>query len=504
MDPGGAPAPPECSCCVHEPAGTATPVVRHQWLFEKQWVEELWEELQEEELDFKKRDERIGQKRTEALREVWDSSGYEGILGLCELGDAAYVVGWHLADDVIGKAGAEEVLYRLASELAQRSPFRIDSCISGFLAKFSDTARDALLSALVRRFSKDNERGDDKKIRLLRCAPFATRTWRHVNKLPKDLIRRYWTEVLPRWTRPDRNELHTIIDRLLDVDRPRAAFSVVRLDFKEIESKSLVRLLKVMATNGTESAGHYPLKSYSISQALKVLDSRVDVSRDEIAQLEFIYLGALDHDERGIPNLERQIAESPALFVQAVGLTYKRSDNGQDPPEWRPRGVEAAASIATQTYRLLHKIKHTPGTREDGTIDAAKLKAWIKEVRALCKTYGRELPGDHCIGELLAKSAVGPDGIWPCVAVRDALEETGTKEITDGMAIGVHNARGVHWRGEGGQQERDLSAKYRGWSKQVAFDSPFASRLLEQIAQSYDSEAAWQDTEASIRKRLMY
>jgi hypothetical protein len=34
---------------------------------------------------------------------------------------------------------------------------------------------------------------------------------------------------------------------------------------------------------------------------------------DEIAQLEFLFLRALDHREYGIPNLERQIAELARL-----------------------------------------------------------------------------------------------------------------------------------------------------------------------------------------------
>ena len=37
----------------------------------------------------------------------------------------------------------------------------------------------------------------------------------------------------------------------------------------------------------------------------------------------------------GIPNLERQIEDSPVLFVQALALLFKRDDGGDDPPEWR-------------------------------------------------------------------------------------------------------------------------------------------------------------------------
>lgn len=278
----------------------------------------------------------------------------------------------------------------------------------------------------------------------------------------------------------------------------------MHFEFKKIESRSLVRLLKDVATNDAEPAGHYRFDSYTIGEAFKVLDDRADIPRDELAHLEFMYLAALDHEERGIPNLECQIAESPELFMQAIALSYKRNDDGEDPPEWRLKDSGPERSIATQAYRLLHIAKRIPGTQDDGTFDVKALKAWITNVRALCKTYARVDVGDSAIGELLSKSPAGADGIWPCEPVRQVLEEVGTKKIAEGMAIGLYNQRGAHFRDVGGKKERELSAKYRGWSKQIAFESPFTSRLLERLAQSYDRDAEWHDTEANLRKRLPY
>ena len=55
---------------------------------------------------------------------------------------------------------------------------------------------------------------------------------------------------------------------------------------------------------------------------------------------------------------------------------------------------------------------------------------------------------------------------------------------------------------EGGTQERDLAAKYRGWAQQRAFDFPYVSSVLEKIATGYDQKATWEDTEVKIRRRL--
>ena len=82
----------------------------------------------------------------------------------------------------------------------------------------------------------------------------------------------------------------------------------------------LKRLLFTVATVGGEPAGHYKLEAHEISEALESLNRRTGVSPDEMAQLEFLYIDALDDSEHGIPNLERQIAESPALEVAGQQL----------------------------------------------------------------------------------------------------------------------------------------------------------------------------------------
>lgn len=480
------------------------PMVRYKWLFARQWVEESFDEIESPDVDFKKREEKIAKQRATAVSEIWKAAGYDGILRLCESGEGASAIGQQLAAGAAKRFNPVDFIYRLASEPETRSPIQINSCLSGFLYAANDAIRDDLLTTLKTKFGAEGDAGWSKLLRVLKVSPFGKCTWQHLNGLKPDLKSRYWKEVHPSWYQHDSDELHELLDRLLETNRPRAALSAVQYQFAKIESASLVRLLREVATNGSEPPEHFRPEAYEITQALKVLDTRADISSDEIAHLEFLYLSALDDDERGIPNLERQLAQSPALFVQAIGLAYKRSDDGEDPPEWGIPGDEARSNIATQAYRLLHNAKRIPGTKEDGTIDVPKLRAWIDEVRAMCKTCAREEAGDSVIGELLSKAPAGSDGIWPCEPLREVLEEVGTKRMAEGMSVGLCNQRGAHWRGEGGAQERELAAKYRGWSHQVAFESPFTSRLLERIARSYDYHAEWNDTDANLRKRLPY
>ncbi len=477
-------------------------VVRHQWLFAQQWVDESLDEA-DDDINVERHDRKIGQQRSQALRDIWKQAGYEGILRLCESGDAAWIIGSLLADGIVKGPSATDFLYKLASE--DRSELKVDNCIYGFLRRLEEELRQAALYDLTKRFLSEGHAGKKKTIRTLAAAPFRQSTWHHLENLSAEMQQGYWKQAHPHWDAQSDGEMREIVDRLLSAERPRAALSVIHMNWNALDSVRFIRLLREVATSRAEPAGHYQPSSYEISRALKILDKRLDVSRDELAQLEFIYLQALDHTEHEIPNLEFQLTELPSLFMQAIGLTFRRSDDADDPVEWLSTPAGERDSMVTQMYSLLKRLRRIPGTQPDGTIDVDRLRTWVVEVRALCKAYAREEVGDRTIGGLLAHCKAGKDGVWPCEPVRQLLEEVVSREIGIGMMVSVHNARGATWRGVGGQQERDVAAKYRGWSKEIAVESPFvASEILEQIAQSFERDAQWHDSREELRRRLPY
>jgi hypothetical protein len=122
----------------------------------------------------------------------------------------------------------------------------------------------------------------------------------------------------------------------------------------------------------------------------------------------------------------------------------------------------------------------------------------------MCREHGRVKIGDQMIGQLLSRAPADEDGSWPCRTVCEAMELMSSEEVGHGFHVGTCNSRGAHWRGEGGDKERELAAKYRGWARRIAYEFPYMSSVLESIAESYDREANWQDTDAKVRGRLDY
>ena len=475
-------------------------VIRHAWLFDSPWIDcsaDESDEIKDGKLDPERYMERIRQLRISAIEEIWAERGFEGVATLLSGNDVTGVMGNYLTaalTDTRARAGFLRQCLSVAGDVEKQA----DGCISGFLTSIGDEEREAVLSAAV------EEADTDGIARLLRCAPFKRDTWRFLERFGVEIRDRYWREVAPQWNRHSDAELNELIDRLLEAKRPRAAFHAVHLDWPLVETSRLKRLLSDAGSVDSEPENHYRPDGYQISEALDSLDGRPGVTPDEMARLEFMYIDALDHSEHGIPNLERHIAESPMFFVQALALVFKRNDGGEDPPEWRVEDSERHSGIAFNVYNLLDRINHIPGTAKDGKIDSEALFAWVIETRRLCADYGRTEIGDEYVGQLLSRASAEEDGPWPCLPVCKAMERIASPEMGQGFRIGTHNSRDVTMRatGEGGAQERELVDKYRNWAKRRAFDYPFVSSVLEGIADDYDRQAAWEDDEANVRKRL--
>jgi hypothetical protein len=263
-----------------------------------------------------------------------------------------------------------------------------------------------------------------------------------------------------------------------------------------------------MAKGGSDKSGQYMLEHYNVGQAFKHLNASSALTLDQKAGLEFAFLKVLARrwdkrpDSYGIPNLERYIEAHPEVFVQAIAWAYKRKDGGADPEDIRP-APDRVKDMAERGDKLLEAVQRIPGHNELGELKAENLAKWIASVRQSASDLSRADVADLCIGRLLSHPPVGKDGIWPCEAVRQAMEDIQSETVMHGACTGVCNSRGAHWRGEGGDQERELAAKYRAWASALQSSYPYVSSvLLMGLVRMYEAEANREDTEASIRRRM--
>lgn len=470
-------------------------ILEHAWLFKSHWVDESVDELAEDDFDYQERQERITAAREQALRAVMLERGLDGAVALAEGGDAAGVVGW--------------LLHRLAAspeEVAQMVRHLITSTPSASLARHlmvSGLLRGCpsdMLSSVLKAAAKDLS--PSLAVAILELSPFTMCTWDVVTSLGKDVDDLYWRTVRPSWDARD-EELCWAVERMLEAGRPIAAFSCAALRLEHLPPTLLFHLMSALPKS--READVSPLEPYRIAEALDILTQSGAVGVEELAGLEFQYLDALDRRQGKIPNLERQLERHPELFVQAVALAFKRSDDREDPDSLRAPTDDVRRNRAILCYRLLRMMARIPGYDEKEQLNAQALVNWINAVRKGCSDLARADVGDIHIGELLAKAPVGVDGVWPIEPVRDAIEAVYSDPLARGIHTGLFNSRGVFSRAmdEGGRQERDLAARYADWARALDFTHPRVAKILNTLADTYECDAQWQDAEDEVDRRLM-
>lgn len=485
--------------CAYDRLEPGDPVVRHHWLFSDSWIEPLADE-NDESLDHKARHERIDQLRRDAMKEIWQERGFEGVTALLANCGAPTVVGACLEAHIVDATARADFLNRCLYVTDQLQHI-VGLCVNGFLRAVGHDVLGALLGSTT----KGNDA--DRTARLYSLAPVCSHTWRLLDGQSREVRDRYWETVMPDWTWQTDSELIELVDQLLNAKRPGPAFYVARFNWAKIETSKLKRLLLEVGTVNAEPSDLYVPEAPEISNAFDELNGREGIDRNEMAQLEFMYLRLLEHSEYGIPNLERRIAESPIDFVRVLALVFDmRDDGGQDPPEWRIEDPERRSGLATSARSLFERLSRMPGIGRNGAVDEEELRRWIMETRRLCAEFGRGEVGDEYIGRLLSRAPSGEDGIQPSLPVSKVLEENRSSEIRSGFADGIFHGRGFTVRGvgEGGKQERELVQQYRDWARQRSPDFPFVGSILEHIAADYERRARREDERAQVGQRLEY
>ena len=474
-------------------------ILKHEWLFLNHWVEESIEEIEEEEPDLHKQEERIANMREAALREILQYRGKHGLMEIAERGEAAYIIG-----RLVTK------IYKTSEDLMEVIRFVLDygsfadepshrSLVCAVLCSLPEDGAENALSELIGSLQ------ESERVPVLTLCPFDNRTWKELGKLDGETQKNYWQTVEPAiGVRNSGDDLKYAVDKLIEARRPRSAFSLIRFCMGKVQAKQLMELLFAAGNKekDSESASVQKPDPYAIREALETLGERGEIDVGDLAVLEFKYIDALDMKDGKIPNLEIQIERHPELYIQAVAFAYKRSDKGDDPEELEAMDENHKKTRAIKAYKMLGKLARVPGRDKDGKQNSDEMVNWVRQVRAGCKKLARERGCDLALGKLFSTAPEGEDGIWPGHPVRDALEQCLNEEMSESLMVAISNKRGAHFRGKGGDQERQIAERFRKQVDALQYTHTKIARVLNRLAETYEHEADWRDAEDVAGKRL--
>jgi hypothetical protein len=437
---------------------------------------------------------KIPESRRKAIQDIESEIGWDGILSFAKIVDTPFNVGFYVAE-------SDEDMRILPSLLNDSEP-KINAFARGYIwGRYKSLGWDWINQLQFAMWSPQ------EMATLALEVGFEPKTWEFVNQHGKHVDEAYWSRIRRNDFPLDASVVRFAVGKLLEYGRPfQAAFLIEMARHRgllvnqgliiEVLEKGMTIPVENFAKQATEHTSHYLLDLLTWLQ--NVVGKRgSELEHLRIAKIEWGYLGLLNGHPASPVILHRLLSKRPEFFNQLLGMIF-RSDNDDKIEELSLEDQSRAQSA----YRLLMDWHDVPGTREDGSIDEQQLIAWIREVRSTAQDQGRLPICDERIGEVFAFAPKeSTDEGWPCIPVRDAIEEIGTQELTNGFEIGIFNKRGTYSKAfdAGGEQERSIAKRYHDWAEIAKFKWPKTATALRQMANKYERDAYREDANKELR-----
>jgi transcriptional regulator with XRE-family HTH domain len=472
-------------------------VARNAWLFGDYW--KLLREVERRGRGEEEAGKAVEQLRTAALAEVRLEKGWDGVLSLAEGAACPDQVGWAAGVSATAEDDARVLPALLAD--ARRG-----------LAEFAKGYVQARLSrqgwSWVKKLALDRWPGDQLVEFALAPQRSEPEAWDIVAKRGEEAEGQYWKEVQTFCYSKTPADVVRACTMLANAGRPFAAarqLAIARHRDVSIDPVTIVGILERGrgALADPEQQAALECVDYDVKVLIQELqnlaqagDARVDV--DRVAALEWTYLALLDGHPTGPTTLHTLLEQRPEFFVEILKIIFPRSD---EPEAERPELSEGERSRALQGYRLLNSWQRVPGSGPDGSVDGDALRRWVSSVQTLAGNEARREVADHRVGNVFAYAPREADGTWPCIPVRDAIEEFGSEALADGFEVGIMNNRGAYWKApdEGGSQERARARQYFEWTEASKIEWPKTAASLRRVGEHYEAAARREDAEAESR-----
>ncbi len=434
-------------------------------------------DLYEEKEKFEVQQQRLDERRQNAVKAILDAEGLEGVVRFAKKVESPRKVGGALG--ALENTAVDE--YLLPSFLKDT-----DNAIQQFVGSF--VWRRFWLQKLPwvdRQLERAFEK--DKVLAFLLLLPSEEETWHRAQEALGPDIARYWEKVqLNPWGLEERALLEAAEKLVAHGQASTAVDCLYLLSHKKIRIPMALASAVFQGLLGAE-AQQKRAEQHHIVEVIKWLQENESRQSDDLFRIEWQFLPLLNRMYGGEPKvLEHRLATSPAFFREVIAAVF-RSDN-EDKSKKR-EATEEEKRIAQNAYSLLHGWKILPGTLLDGTFDGRKFSEWLEEAKKLTRESGHFKIAMDQLGQALANAPQDPGGLWIHESIAAALDSRDVPEMRRALTSGLFNKRGVHGFTHG-EEEKRIAADYREKAKDLA-DKGFhrVADAVRGLAEGYERDA---------------
>lgn len=454
-----------------------------------------WPRLPEGEPKERSKKENILNKiRDKAAREVLDKASLESIMEFAGKTQYVQFFGSALAKAVRNEEEDIKLLDTFVKQISA-NPLLIQGYALGRVA----TSGQGWVEEQIKRMKTAGNYSPEVCALLYLGLPEGSDTWSIISSLGQEVESAYWKKA--SGYSGGGEDAPIAVEKLLDAGRPLDTLQIAGEQNVSIPSVLLQRLLQDIADMKDKKLRGGGIDEYHLGLVFNQLYERQELSIEEMAALEWPFAAFFDVMKPYITSpmaFHRILQKNPLFFAQLVSFIYKRDDDAPDDEkidEEKGRNRLRGAREVFRSWSLL------PGMKDDGTLDEKELTDWIDAARKRCAETSHVIGGDLQIASILAHAPADPDGIWPHIAVRNAIEHLDNDVIDEHISVALYNARGVisHGLMDGGKPEWESVEKYKKMSDALKTKWPRTGAMLRSLAHSYESMAKYEDIESDLR-----
>ena len=340
----------------------------------------------QEKLEIEQRMEEVSEARREAAAIVLRDRGLDGLLLLAARAKLSYLVG------------------QAAAETVEKGPVELDVMERALGAEDPKIRQSGMAFAWRRNeingpdWSEAFLRSDvfkgwrvEMQADFCRTLPEGRATWGVVQNLGRAVEERFWKETAVFLIRIPRDEdAEFATEKLLAAGRAFDALDQAGSAPARLSTGLLVRVLEAAmgALANMEVAVHRGMIDHDVERILQRLRASGEVSAGDLGRLEFQYLPLLQPLHTPV-TLHKTLQSDPAFFADVVTHAFREDDAPNESPAGEaPKGDDIARNRARLAWDLLSKWSAVPGRRDDGTIDAVRLKEWFPS--SPCAQFGEQ------------------------------------------------------------------------------------------------------------------
>lgn len=274
-----------------------------------------------------------------------------------------------------------------------------------------------------------------KKLNLLLALPCTRKTFDLVSEVMSDNELDYWKKTNINFVKGT-DELNYAIRKLLDAKRPEKVVWIVASKLYEekkcdYDRETIIKCLKEMVHH-QEILND--LDTYHIAKIISDLQES-NVSKDELFNIEWIYLPLLDGEKCRPKVIEEMLSNDPSVYNDVLCLVYK-------PHSTKKNMQNVNENVAKNAYILLNQWELVPGL-ENGIVKKEKLNKWYNQMVDICSKSDRLEVALYIFGKVLYHAPKDKSGFWIDKNVAEILNQDNADKIRDGFYIEAYNSLGV-------------------------------------------------------------